>query len=250
MGYNRELLESRQYRVIIDPISLVCIFGSFFVLGMTMFSFLPTIHENPKILDIFLKSAVLFLFLIGGLVAMLFTGIYDPRRKGDTDWLLDAKELDMILLWTGVSLMMIMFINYITFQYSPMFQSAVNPDIAPGSLMTLYLMLSLMSGWTEEVVFRGFALRFIQKVTLGDDIAAIVISTLLWWGFHWGVYGLALTPMLIILMSGFMLSISMIITEGRLSVVMAPHGINNMLAWATSGAILTRVAFLVRLVIR
>lgn len=242
----RRILESEEHRVIIDPISLVCIFGTFMVLGIMFFAYVPDLGTNPIVLEIVIKSVGLMVLLSGGLVGMLFMGIYDPARKGDTDWILDAKEIDMIILWTGISLMMIFMINYVTFQNSTLFQQATAID--PKALMNLYITFTLAAGWTEEIFFRGFLLRAIQKFTLGDEITAIVVSTLAWWGFHWGVYGLDLNSMIVILFSGFFLSLSMIMTRGRLSVTMLPHGLNNLFSALTQGSILMRIVFILRLV--
>jgi membrane protease YdiL (CAAX protease family) len=246
----RELIKGSQYRVIIDPFSIVCIFGSFFALGLMVFNYLPDIHENQLVFDLVIKSVILTVFLISGLVGMLFFGVYDPYREGDTDFFLDARELDQIFFWTGVDLFMIFLINWITFQYSPLFQNILTQaTVDPKDLFRLFLSFSLISGWTEEVLFRGFALRTIQKFTFGDEIVAIVLSTLLWWGFHWGVYGLDLGAMMIILLSGFILSVSFIATNGRLSVVMIPHGINNVIATFMRGAFMTgSVIVLLRLI--
>jgi len=238
MAYWTIFKQRSEYRTILDPISYICILGALFLFAVQAFVFLPNV-DDPEILALVLRSVVSFVFLLGGLVGMLFFGVHVPVpqvRGGDVDLDISASEWTEIILWMGVDLFMIVLINYMTLQSSSLFaQSFVN---YPDSMLN-FAIFSLAIGWTEEVFFRGFALPAIAKL-YGDPMlslfTALVTTTFGWWVFHGGVYGLDPQSMVVILMAGLVLGFSFIATNYRLSVTMAPHGINNVLSVLTRGA--------------
>lgn len=238
MAYWTLFKQQSEYRTILDPISYICILGALFLFGVQGFVFLPNVGD-PQILALVLRSSISFMFLLGGLVGMLFFGVHIPLpqvRGGDVDLDITPAEWTEILLWMGIDLFMIVLINFMTLQGSSLFaQSFIN---YPDSLLH-FAIFSLAIGWTEEVFFRGFALPAVAKL-YGDPMlsafTALVVTTFGWWVFHGGVYGLDPSAMIVILMAGLVLGLSFIATNLRLSVVMAPHGVNNVLSILTQGA--------------
>jgi membrane protease YdiL (CAAX protease family) len=196
-----------------------------------MFIFLPH-FEHPEIMRLLLTSSFSLILLVCGLVGMMFFRTHNPFDKKQVDRKLDAGETQMILVFTALDLVLISIINYVTFQASPLFQSFAN---FPDPRMQ-FLIFSILIGWTEEVFFRGFMLTWLARFS--GIFFSVITSTFAWWLFHGGVYGLELEPLIIIMVCGFVLSVSFIASNFRLSVPMTPHGINNFLGFVTRGSVL------------
>jgi len=214
----------QSHRVLLDPISLMCILTAFFVFGINMTTLIP-LREDPIINDVFLKNIVAFGILIGCLTMMLVTGIYNP--KTDQDYFIDAKELNTIIIWVIIDLFVILMIEIITFTYSPLSAIAELGIISVSGF-------SVLMGWSEEVLR---AVILIYGSRIADETSALFVSTFIWTIYHGGVYGLDFKPMLIIFGSGIILGASILANNGRISVSMLPHGINNLLAHVSGKSI-------------
>ncbi len=191
--------------------------------GMMMVVFLPY-RANDHVYDLMMRGIVSFSLLIAGIVMMLFTGIYDPQNINHYDTFLDNLEITGVVLWIGIDLFTIMLINYITFTQTPLLTSF---EVFPTPFMS-FMWFSAVVGLMEEVLFRGWLQ--IWATRFAGVGYAIIVTNLTWWLFHIYVYVLDPSAMIIILGSGFILSLSLIFNRNRLSVTMAPHGLNNLLA--------------------
>lgn len=234
MGLARIVLESRNKRTILDPISNICIIGAFLLFSVDMFLFLPNIDE-PQALEIVTRSAISLIFLVGGLIGMIALGVHIPlpqTRGGDIDLNISTTEWTLIIIWTAINLMAIVLINAITFQSSTLFSQTFVEY--PDTLLH-WVVFSTAIGWTEEVVFRGFMLPAISRAS--GNVVGVLTTTLAWVAFHGGVYGLSPEPLVIIFFTGLVLSVSYLATNYRLTTTMLPHGINNFIAVGTRGAI-------------
>ncbi len=238
MGVAQFWAKMQEKRVQIDPISNICILGALLLFGIEMFVFLPNVHDDEQIMELVLRSAVAFTFLVGGIAGMMFSGVHIPRpqtRGGDIDLNLTVTEWTMILFWMAIDLMVIVVISNITYKGSSLFAESFLEY--PDSLFR-WVVFSTAIGWTEEVFFRGYMLTAVSRWS--GDVVAVITSTVAWAAFHGGVYGLMAQPLIIIGVTGLILSISMIGTGYRLSTTMLPHGLNNFIAIATQGAIVNR----------
>jgi len=226
--------KENQSKVILDPISNICILGAFMLFVVDMFVFLPDASE-PEIMKIVLRSAISFAFLLGGLIGMLFSGVHVPRpqtKGGDIDLSLSTTETALITILFMINMMAIVTINIITQQYSKLWtQSFVN---YPDSLLR-WMIYSTAIGWTEEVVIRGFFQVWMTKLSGG--IIGVLASTGAWVLFHGGVYNLDPQIYLLLFLIGVILSTTFHIAKYRLSVTMLPHGLNNFVSVSRSGAI-------------
>jgi len=238
MGLAKIWADSQSHRTKLDPISNICIIGAFLLFGIEMFVFLPNISSDPQILELVIRSAISFTFLLGGLVGMLFFGVHIPKpetRGGDIDMSISSAEWTMIVFWMAIDLMLIVVLNIITFQNSSLFQASF---IKYPDTLIRWAIFSTAIGWTEEVVFRGMMIPAMSRSS--GKVVAVLASTLAWVAFHGGVYGLNPEPLILIFFTGLGLAISFIATDYRLSTPMLPHGLNNFIAVGSRGAILTR----------
>jgi len=216
----RTLIKARQ-GVLLDAISIFFIVSSFLFFSIQMFIFLPDI-SNPIALSMVMRCLICFSFLIGGIVLMMTTRTLNPYSPRFVDEHVSSDDMGLITVLTVIDLVMITLINFVTFQYTPlkaMFEITPNPIFSQ-------VTFSFFVGITEEVVFRGALLTYASNISW--SFVGIIISTLAWWAFHGGVYGLQAAPMTIIIGSGFVISASYVMAGNRLSVPMLPHGINNI----------------------
>jgi len=227
MGFARLKLYAEKKKVILDPVSLICILGAFMFFGLDMFLFLPDI-ENAEALKIVLRSSISFTFLVAGLIGMIFSGVHTPKSEkvgGNIDPRLSPAEMGLISMLFMINMMAIVAINILTRQHSDLGQkSFVN---YPQSNFR-WAIFSTAVGWTEEVVFRGFMQTTMSRVSGG--VVGVLASSFAWVLFHGGVYNLDPTIYLTLFLIGLVLSITYEISQYRLSVTMLPHGLNNFLA--------------------
>jgi len=235
MGIPLLKLLNNEKKVILDPISNICILGTFMLFAVDMFIFLPNVNDHPEAMELVLRSAISFAFLIGGLIGMLFMGVHIPvpqTKGGNVDLNLSQPEWAMISMLFMVNMMAIVTINILTKQYSTLFSSTfVDYPDSPFR----WAIFSTAIGWTEEVVFRGFLQTSISRIS--GSVVGILASTVAWVAFHGGVYNLDPTVYTILFLIGLVLSITFHISNYRLSVTMLPHGLNNFIAVGSSANI-------------
>jgi len=198
-----------------------------------MIVYLP-LKDDPRYMDLIIKSVIALGLLVGSITMCLVTGVYHPVR--DQDYFLNVKNLNQIIVWMGINVFATLIITIITNMYATTYQALITMSVTSASTFTILM------AWSEEML-RGFLVIFGKRI--GGDVPAIVISTAVWWMFHAGVYGIDLRPALILIGSGVILAISLLVNDGRVSITMLPHGLNNLIAsLATKGLTTSFLAIL------
>ena len=156
------------------------------------------------------------------LVAFALNSLYKIEFE---DINIDKTESRSIILYGAISLGVIVSMNFLVPKSLSIFDLS---QVPVGQLSIVSMSLGVLIAVGEEQYFRGFGLN-LMLTKLPYSFMAILASAALFTVYHLNVYGSSLDSMIIVLGGGLVLGFAAVQTK-RVSTVMLPHILVNVLA--------------------